>query len=99
MIIVQMTDLHVVARDRLCYRKIPTNVQLAEAVAHINALDPRPDAIIASGDLTDHGRTEEYDVLREILADLVPPVFVVPGNHDRREALFGCSCARELCGA
>jgi len=42
MIIVQMTDLHVVARGRLCYRKIPTNVQLAEAVAHINALDPGP---------------------------------------------------------
>ena len=47
MIIVQMTDLHVVARDRLCYRKIPTNAQLAEAVAHINTLDPRPDAVIA----------------------------------------------------
>jgi hypothetical protein len=42
MIIVQMTDLHVVARDRLCYRKIPTNTQLAEAVAHTNDLDPGP---------------------------------------------------------
>jgi 3',5'-cyclic-AMP phosphodiesterase len=88
MIIVQMTDLHVVARNRLCYRRIPTNAQLAEAVAHVNALDPRPDAIIASGDLTDHGRADEYDLLREILADLIPPVFVIPGNHDRREALL-----------
>ena len=88
MTIVQMTDLHVVARGRLCYRKVPTNTQLAQAVAHINAIEPTPDAVIVSGDLTDHGRAEEYDLLREILAELLPPVFVIPGNHDRREVLL-----------
>lgn len=31
MIIAQITDLHVVARDRLCYRRVPTNAQLAQA--------------------------------------------------------------------
>ena len=36
MIIAQITDLHVVARDHLCYGEIPTNAQLAEPVAHIN---------------------------------------------------------------
>ncbi|MBV8774644.1 MAG: phosphodiesterase, partial [Deltaproteobacteria bacterium] len=88
MTIVQMTDLHVVARGQLCYGRVPTNTQLAQAVAHINTLDPRPDAVIVSGDLTDHGRAEEYDLVREILAPLTPPVFVVPGNHDRGEALL-----------
>jgi len=88
MIIAQMTDLHVVAKDCLCYRRIPTNAQLAEAVAHINSLAPRPDVLIASGDLTDHGCEDEYEVLREILARLAMPVFVIPGNHDRREALL-----------
>ncbi len=88
MIIAQITDLHVVARDRLAYRQIPTNQHLAEAVAHLNNLKPRPDVVIASGDLTDHGREEEYAVLREILAPLHAPVFVIPGNHDRREALL-----------
>ena len=88
MIIAQITDLHVVARNRLCYRRVPTNAQLAQSIAHINILDPRPDAVIASGDLTDHGRAEEYDLLREILSDLIPPVFVIPGNHDRRDVLL-----------
>jgi Icc protein len=88
MIIAQMTDLHVVAKDRLCYRKVPTNAQLAQAVAHINSLNPRPDAVIASGDLTDHGRPEEYALLREMLSASIPPVFVIPGNHDRREVLL-----------
>jgi 3',5'-cyclic-AMP phosphodiesterase len=88
MIIAQITDLHVVAKDRLCYRRVPTNAQLAQTIAHINSLEPRPDAVIASGDLTDHGRLEEYDLLREMLSDLIPPVFVIPGNHDRRDVLL-----------
>ncbi|HKM99896.1 MAG TPA: phosphodiesterase [Candidatus Binataceae bacterium] len=87
MIIAQITDLHVVARDRLCYRRVPTNEQLAQAIAHINDFDPAPDVVIASGDLTDHGRPEEYEVLREILSKLKAPIFVIPGNHDRRDAL------------
>ncbi len=88
MTIAQITDLHVVAKGRLFYNRIPTNAQLAQAVAHINSLDPRPDIVFASGDLTEHGHAEEYDLLREILADLIPPVFVIPGNHDRRDVLL-----------
>lgn len=74
--------------------QIPTNAQLAEAVGHINSLAPRPDVVIASGDLVDHGREEEYEVLREILAPLAMPVFVIPGNHDRRDALLKVSADR-----
>jgi Icc protein len=61
----------------LCYRRMATNAQLNEALAHINALDSVPYAVIASCDLTDHGRAEEYDVFREILASLLSPVFVI----------------------
>jgi Icc protein len=86
--IAQITDLHIVTRDRLCYRKVPTNDQLAQAVAHLNSFQPPPDVVIASGDLTDHGRAEEYQVLREILSALKAPVYVVPGNHDHREAMM-----------
>jgi 3',5'-cyclic AMP phosphodiesterase CpdA len=88
MMIAQITDLHVVGRNRLFSHRVPTNAHLAEAISHINNLQPRPDVVIASGDLTEHGLTEEYELLREMLADLVPPVFVIPGNHDRREVLL-----------
>lgn len=83
--IAQITDLHVVGRDRLCYGRAPTNAQLREAVAHVNDLHPRPDVVIASGDLTDHGAAEEYEMLREILSLLIPPVYMIPGNHDNRD--------------
>jgi 3',5'-cyclic AMP phosphodiesterase CpdA len=85
--IVQITDLHVVAKDRLCYRKVPTNEQLRQAITHINDLRPSPDVVVASGDLTDHGREDEYHQLREIFSPLKFPVYVIPGNHDNRAIL------------
>ena len=74
MIIAQITDLHVVGKDQLCQGRVATNAQLQEAVAHINSLDPRPDVVLATCDLTDHGTVEEHEALREILAALLPPL-------------------------
>jgi 3',5'-cyclic AMP phosphodiesterase CpdA len=72
MLIAQITDLHVVAHDQLCYGRVATNAQLQEAIAHINTLTPRPDVVIASGDLTDHGAPEEYAALHDLLRALAP---------------------------
>jgi 3',5'-cyclic AMP phosphodiesterase CpdA len=85
MLIAQMTDLHVVGRGQLCQGRVPTSAQLREAVAHVNGLEPRPDVVLATGDLTDHGTAEEYEVLREILAALRPCLYLIPGNHDHRD--------------
>ena len=88
MLIAQITDLHVVAPGELCQGRVPTNAQLQEAVAHINRLDPRPDVVLATGDLTDHGTAEEYAALRGILAASLPPVYLIPGNHDHRDVFL-----------
>ncbi len=49
---------------------------------------PRPDVVIITGDLTECGLEEEYANLAAILArTLTIPVYVVPGNHDRRDNL------------
>jgi Icc protein len=88
MLIAQITDLHVVENDQLCQGRVATHAQLREAVAHINCLDPRPDVVLATGDLTDHGTAKEYEALREILAALLPPVYLIPGNHDHRDVFL-----------
>ena len=87
MLIAQLSDLHIKLPGRLAYKKVDTAAMLAEAVRRINALVPRPDLLLITGDLTDIGSPEEYAWLRELLAPLTMPMFVVPGNHDEREAM------------
>lgn len=87
MLIAQITDTHIKADGRLAYRRVDTQGALARCVAHVNALDPTPDAVLVTGDLVDMGRPAEYVALRALLDRLLPPYYVVPGNHDERSAL------------
>ncbi|MFC5301984.1 phosphodiesterase [Azospira restricta] len=85
--IVQLSDLHLRAAGRLLYRQIDTAGALAQAIARINALSPRPDLVVLSGDLANAGSAAEYAHLRAQLAALAVPWALMPGNHDDRAAL------------
>lgn len=87
MLIAQISDTHLKRQDELLYGRIDTASYLERAVAHVNALDPRPDIVIATGDLVDGGKPEEYANFRRVLAPLSMPVYLIPGNHDARDAL------------
>jgi 3',5'-cyclic AMP phosphodiesterase CpdA len=87
MLLAQISDLHVVAKGRKFYDRIDTPAFLARAVAHLNALDPRPDFVWITGDLVDQGSPAEYAHLRDILAGLQMRWAVMPGNHDERSNL------------
>ena len=87
MLIAQISDMHIRAPGKLLFRRIDTAGFLERAVAHVNALDPRPDVVLATGDLVESGKPEEYARLRQLLAPLAMPVYVIPGNHDARDAL------------
>jgi 3',5'-cyclic-AMP phosphodiesterase len=85
MLIAQISDLHVAGEGSFMRRFVDANAKLAEAVAYVNNLTRRPDVVIATGDLTDHGTEEQYGMLREIIGDLRVPLLMIPGNHDERE--------------
>ncbi len=81
MIVAQLTDAHISdARPEAAER-------FARAVAHVRDLPARPDVLIVTGDLADHGAASEYARVRELLAPLPMPAYVIPGNHDERTAL------------
>jgi len=87
MLLAQISDLHVTTRGALLSDRIGTPGFLARAVAHLNALDPRLDFVLVTGDLVDRGSLTEYENLRHLLSDLRIPWALMPGNHDDRTNL------------
>lgn len=80
MLIAQISDTHIL---------VPSDDQpaatlradcLRACVADINRQGP--DAVIFTGDTVQHGAPEEYALLRELLAPLEAPLYIVPGNRD-----------------
>ena len=75
--IVQITDTHTSTSDTRHF------------VAEINQLSPRPEFVIHTGDITNDGRAEEYEVMRKEIVELEVPYYPARGNHepDRDECL------------
>lgn len=86
-LLAQVSDLHIKAGGALCYGRVDTAGMLRACVRHLLAFEPRPDAVVITGDLTDRGSQEEYALLGELIAPLPMPVYLMPGNHDERDAL------------
>jgi Icc protein len=79
---IQLTDLHIREPGRLAYGRLDTAPYLHRAVQTIELLRQKPQAVVLTGDLTDFGRAAEYAHLRECLAPLTMPYYLLPGNHD-----------------
>jgi 3',5'-cyclic-AMP phosphodiesterase len=82
-LLAQISDLHL----RVGPGDLGSSRALADAVDAIGALDPAPDGLLVSGDLTDHASAEEYERVRELLAPLSMPIHPLAGNHDDADAM------------
>src|SRR5260370_9919570 len=87
MLLAQISDLHVRPTGERYKDAVDSNRMFADAVEHLNRLDPRPDLVLITGDLVDEGLQAEYDSLRALLGGLELPYLLMPGNHDDRERL------------
>lgn len=80
-LVVQISDSHLSLDDG-------SAGALAAAVAAVGRLDPQPAAVLFTGDLTNSGTAEEYELVRELLTPLGDmAVHPLVGNHDDREGL------------
>lgn len=87
MIIAQISDFHVDLCVQTRAGTVDTRERLHQAVAHVKALRPIPDLVLATGDLVHGGTSEQYAIVAQALAALPMPCYVIPGNHDNRENL------------
>jgi Icc protein len=81
-LIAQITDTHLFAdRDRQLY-DIPTAESLAAVLEALRQLDPQPDILLLTGDLSQDMTPESYQHLNAALQPLAIPTYWLPGNHD-----------------
>lgn len=87
-LIAQMTDIHVgFAPDEK-----PEELNLTRFRATLARLiegPNRPDMLVLSGDITDHGDAESFAKTAELLEACPFPIVPMVGNHDSREGLLG----------
>ena len=84
MLIAQISDTHILARTSDAPAVQLRAECLRRCVADINR--HRPDAVVFTGDTVQHGQPDEYAHLRELLAPLKAPLYLVPGNRDDKQA-------------
>jgi 3',5'-cyclic AMP phosphodiesterase CpdA len=82
-LIVQLSDPHIGAG----WANGDPIAGLAAAVEAVRRLGTQPAAVLVSGDLADNASDAEYERVRDLLAPLRAPAYVLPGNHDERQAL------------
>ena len=82
-VIVQISDPHIGAD----WGGGDPVANLAAVVESVRSLGTSVDAVLVSGDLADHATDDEYEQVRKLLAPLDAPLYVLPGNHDDRNAL------------
>lgn len=89
MLIAQITDTHIVEKNQhwLAEPLTETDKRLSRVIAHLSQMDPVPDLILLSGDVTDEGSVEAYYHFQELLSSLKISLYLIPGNHDRREEM------------
>lgn len=83
-LLAQISDLHLgePAKDG-----VEPEECLRTVVAALGRLPNRPDAILVSGDLAEHGSRKEYKLAQKLVGGLGVPIHVLPGNHDDRRKM------------
>ncbi|QEE62149.1 phosphodiesterase [Salinibacterium sp. dk2585] len=88
--VLHLSDTHLLAGGKRLYDRVDSEARLAELFARLEASGARPEAIVLTGDLADHGEPEAYAKLRAIVEPaaerLGAQVVWVMGNHDDRGA-------------
>ncbi|WP_085900511.1 phosphodiesterase [Kiloniella majae] len=87
MLIAQITDFHIGRIIETDTGPIDLFDRLKETVEHLTTLNPQPDLVVVSGDISNHGNMEDYERAKNLLDTMQLPYFVMPGNHDSRERL------------
>lgn len=89
-LVVHLSDTHFLAEAAPLYGTVDTDTTVVRALAQIDGLGLRPDALVFTGDIADRGEADAYRRIRGLVAEAATvwgsKVVWVMGNHDKRPA-------------
>lgn len=85
--VVQITDLHLMADPRAELKGTCTRDRFETVLDVLRCECLSAERLIVTGDLAHDELRETYEALCELLAEWLPKLRIIPGNHDNREAM------------
>lgn len=86
MILVQITDPHLSVEAGELWGGYEPDFAFSAVLAAVARLDPKPDLVLFTGDLTETGAPAEYENFLRLAGGLPLRKAAIPGNHDRHAA-------------
>lgn len=87
MLIAQLTDIHI-GFDPDAKPEELNRIRFRATLDRVLSSPNKPDLLVLSGDLTDHGDAESFAKIAAHLRAVLCPVLPLVGNHDTREELL-----------
>ena len=82
LLIAQVTDIHLFADEDQKLLGLPTIQSFQTVIERLQRLQPQPDVLLLTGDLSQDGTPASYELLQNLLSPLKMPTYWLPGNHD-----------------
>lgn len=82
---IHLSDMHLLAHDDVS-RQPDASATLRKIINEINLHHRDAEICVITGDITHHGRPDQYENAARLLSELQIPYTLIPGNHDDRTA-------------
>ena len=88
MLIAHISDTHISEPDPSVPHTLERISVLESFVDYVRNLDELPDLILHTGDVSQNGKLEEYEIVKSLMKNAGVPVFFALGNRDLDVNLF-----------
>ena len=82
LLVAQLTDTHLFANEHGEMFGVRTAQSLRAVLEEVKPLQPQPNLLLLTGDLSQDETLDSYIHLREVISSLDIPAYWLPGNHD-----------------
>ncbi len=82
LLVAQITDTHLFAEVESKVFGVTTHNSLQTVIEKLSALQPQPDILLLTGDLSQDETSQSYEFLASFIAPLNISAYWLPGNHD-----------------